>query len=158
GHPDDLVLVDQRRGGAALLAQWAVAANVDGLGAADGGQVEEHAAVAGEAEAAGVCVAVAVEDDDVRLPAEAPPRGGDGGQLAEAEQARDVGERDVDGGGRLVHGLERLRVDHDDAGVAAAGEALDGEVRTGDEARGETARRVRDEPLAQLELQLARLG
>src|SRR5690606_16668989 len=129
GHADDLVLVDQRRGGAALLAQPAVPADVDGLGAADGGQVEEHAAVAGEAEAAGVRVAVAVDDDDVGLPAEALPRGGDGGQLAEAEQAGDVGERDADGGSRLVHGLHRLRVDHDDAGVAAPGEALDGKVR-----------------------------
>ena len=65
---DLLIAVEQRRPRASLAAGFLVGSDEAGLGGADCGRVQQHAEVAGDAEAARVGQALAVAEQQVRLP------------------------------------------------------------------------------------------
>ena len=92
------------------------------LGAADGGAAEEEAEVGGEAEAAGMGGALAIEEDDVGAAAQFSEGGFEGGAFAEGEQAGDVGEGGFGFGGGDFEDFEVGETTDDDGG----GEAGDG--------------------------------
>ena len=85
-------LVDQGRASAALRCKGAVLADEDGLGAANGREVKQHAEVAGQAEPARVGQALAVYQEKIGRTGEPGHRGEDGWRLPEREQAGDIGE------------------------------------------------------------------
>ena len=99
-----------------------VLAGEPALGDADGRQVEEEAEVTGDAEAAGVRVAVAVYEDEVRGVFEALEGKGEQGDFAEGEEAGDI--RECDGGLEdMVLDEAEVRVGEEDDGGAGEGGA-----------------------------------
>ena len=108
------------------------------LGDAYGGDVQEEAKVAGEAEAARVGEAVAIDEKEVRRPLQLLEGAGEDWHLAEGEEAGDVGEGDG-----LVYEvvLDEAEVgvgEEDDGAVAvrpfdaAPGRLAEGDVCAGD--------------------------
>jgi len=115
-----------------------VAAYEATLGHAYGGDVQEEAQVAGDAEASGVGEAVAVDEEEVRRPLQLLEGAGEDGHLAEGEEAGDVGEGDglVD---EVVLDEAEVGVGEEDDGAAAVrpfnsarGRFAEGDVGAGD--------------------------
>lgn len=90
---DDLALVLERRPVAGLGAGLGETSEQPRFGDADGRQVEQHAEVAGEAEAPGMRPALAVDHEKIGRRGQHRQGRGGGRNLAKREQARAVGKR-----------------------------------------------------------------
>src|SRR3989304_2753599 len=104
-------------------------------GGADGGEVQEEAEVAGDAEPSRVGVALAVDEEEVGGALQHLERLEEDGELAEGEEAGDVGEGYGGFDDVLLDGLQ-VRVGEEDdggaGGVAPTAAAQEGEVAAGD--------------------------
>ena len=118
---DELRAVAKLGGVAGGGAGRGVLAGEPAFGHADGRQVEEESQVAGNAEAPGVRVAVAVDEDEVRGVFEALEGEGEQGDFAESEEAGDIGEGD---GGLEDVVLDEMEVRVGEDNDGGAGEAL----------------------------------
>ncbi len=136
---DELGTVAEINGRAGARGRDGLFTDQAALGDADGGYVQEEAKVAGDAEAAGVGIAVAVDEEEVRHLAEAAEGAGQDWHLPEGQEAGDVGECDG--------GLDDLVLDdgevgigeEDDGGSSEGGPASDGPVDEGDVGAGDEA-------------------
>jgi hypothetical protein len=91
---DQLILINQLGRGPAFWARCCVLAAKAALGDSDRRQIREQAEVAGDAEAARVCEAVAVDEQEVWLALQFRERLSQHGSLAERKETGDVGEGD----------------------------------------------------------------
>ena len=139
---DDLAGVLQGGAGAGFLRKSGMAAAEAALGDADRGNAEEEAEVAGDAKAAGVRVALAVDQEEVGPRSELFKGQGKSRDLPKGEEAGDVWKGDRGFDDALFNELEdRIREDDGSgAGEASAGSTpastwtVDvGDIRGGDE-------------------------
>ncbi len=137
-EPDSLASVAEIDSGAGLGRGVGVLAHEAALGDAYRGEVEEEAEVAGDAEAARVGEAVAVDEEEVGGPPQLLEGAGEDGDLAEGEEAGDVGEGD----GLLDDvPLDQREVgvgeegDGGNCGVASTALTLESDVAASDEPR-----------------------
>ena len=138
---DDLTLVLERR---PVAGQWpglGEAAEQARLGDTDGGEIQEHPQVAGEAEAPGMGQALAVDHDEIRRLAEH----GQGRQgyrdLAEGEKARAVGKGRGPGDQSTLHELQAPGIETDRSGEGGLAAPAEVDVDAGDPARREACGR-----------------
>jgi hypothetical protein len=106
GEADDLVVVDEGDAGAGFGRERAVFAAEAALGDADGGDTGEEADVAGDAEAAGVRVSLAIDEKEVRPAGQALQGEADSGGLPEGEEAGHIGESNGTLGDGLLHDIK----------------------------------------------------
>ena len=133
---DGLALVHQRGTRAARGGGFVVAAGEEALGATPRRTVQPQADVRGDAEAARVRDALAVEHHGVGFGAEEFPGFEDRGGLAEGQQAGDVGEARLrDDAGLLLDGGEVGQAQDDDPGVEGLVVLVEGDVGPGDGAQ-----------------------
>jgi hypothetical protein len=135
GRADHLPAVAQRHEGATAASRLGVLSHQAALGAAEGGEIEQHAQVACQAEAARMGAAVAVAEEQVG-PRTQPGQG--------LEQRRDLPKRQVAGHvgearqgprpGRLHHG-QALRLQHHHGGEEHGTAAVVGDVGARHQAR-----------------------
>ena len=140
---DDLPFVGEGDAGAGFGGERRVFAAKAALGDTYGGDGGEEADVGGDAEATGVGVALAIDEEKVRDHGELLEGPGEGGDFAEGEEAGDVGEghRTLDD---ALFGDVEAGVSHEDGGgsgeagaggAPAAARAVDvGDVGGGDKA------------------------
>ena len=105
------------------------------LGDADRGQAGDHAEMRGDAEAARVGDALAVDHQQVGLPVQHRQGRERGRDLAERQVARNVGKAGRQGGQRALHQLEALAVEQGDRSPGEPGGLGDVDVDAGDQAR-----------------------
>src|SRR5262249_38824657 len=128
--------IDERRPAPRFNTKLAVFAHQNALGAADGRQIEQHADVAGDAEASRVGYALPVEHQDVWFRFEFLPRFEQRRGLAEAQQSRHVREfsNTADAGGFYYQQIGQPQNDY--AGVYRLRKFVVRDVRPGDRAYG----------------------
>jgi hypothetical protein len=157
GDADDLVLEHERGAGTPRRRQRAVLAHEARLGAARTGRREQQPRVAREAEAPGVSQTLAVEEDGVGSGLQ-PGEGGDERRdLAEAEEAGDVGKPRRPGRGGRLDEVECRQADDDHRGVLAVRAWRVGDVGAGDQTKLAPRRREAQSP-PQRSLDLQRLS
>ncbi len=117
---DEVGAVRQIDAASHFRSRFVVLTDEAALGHAYGGDVQEEAEVAGEAEASRVGEAVAVDEEEVRRPLQLLEGAGEDGHLAEGEEAGDVGEGDglVD---EVVLDEAEVGVGEEDDGAAPVG-------------------------------------
>jgi hypothetical protein len=94
------------------------------LGAADSRKIDEETDVTRDAEVAGMCNAVSVDDDEIRARRDVTQRGNDRRRFTKRKKSRDVGKGDRQVGDLGFHGTELGEgVDDDGGSRAPAGQA-----------------------------------
>ncbi len=129
--PDDLPLVYHRVPVAARRAGRVVDADEVRLGDADGRHARRQPQVAGQPEAAGVDAAVAVTQDEIRRGLDHGQRRQRARQLAEGQQARDVGERCWDAGQPPLDRRQLGKAQDNHGGAGRAPAVLEAHVHAG---------------------------
>ena len=106
GEADDLVLVDEGDAGAGFGRERAVFAAEAALGDADCGEAGQDADVAGDAEAAGMRVSLAIDEKEVRPAGQAFQNEAESGGLPKGEEAGHIGESNGTLDDGLLHDIK----------------------------------------------------
>lgn len=125
---------EKRRVAAGFGAGLGIMAAEAALGAADRRKVEDEAGVAGEAEAPRMGNAVTIEHQQVRPGAEFSPGFEQSGEFAKTEQAGPIWKIGDSADGHLFDDLQVGEAQKNDAGMDDIGEAIEGDVRAGNDA------------------------
>ena len=131
-HPAELlVTVQQRCMRTGLGTRLDEAADQFRFGHADAWQIGDHAQVRGDAEPPRMADAVAVDEHQVRCARQQRQCGQQRRQLAEAEQAGDVGHHSRDARDFLRYRQQRLRIQKYRSGTGGGAVILEADIQPG---------------------------